>query len=86
MTNTTVTDRIEQLRQRYLYNPCESQDLTFQSNGNQKQIAKLKKKLMMLEKERCQKRFEKKDIQAIYQKIKETKDQFKQLIANKKEG
>ncbi|MEQ9764185.1 hypothetical protein [Streptococcus jiangjianxini] len=72
MSHQSVTERLSELRQKYLEQPSQN-DSHF---ADSPKMAKLKKKLIALEKERCQLKMAQKDYKAVDQKIAALKESF----------
>lgn len=72
MSQESVTDRLTHLRQKYLEHPPQQEGSVFDSPKGEK----LKKKLMTLEKERCQRKMANRDCQAIEEKMAALKQAF----------
>lgn len=72
MSQQSVTDRLTHLRQKYLEHPSQRETSICDSPKGEK----LKKKLMTLEKERCQRKMANRDCQAIEEKMAILKQSF----------
>lgn len=69
MSHLTLTERLDEMRQKYIDERTGNHLESLGSCNDLRQLKKVKKKLLALEKERCQLLIEKKDITAITQKI-----------------
>ncbi|WP_438467998.1 hypothetical protein [Streptococcus pluranimalium] len=72
MSHQSITERLSELRQKYIEQPSQN-DSHFVDSPK---MTKMKKKLMALEKERCQLKLTQKDCQVVDQKIADLKEAF----------
>ncbi|MGT2845334.1 hypothetical protein ACVRZD_08960 [Streptococcus hongkongensis] len=78
LTESTIVSRVQEMRQKYLYDKLDTANCRDFTCKDLKKAKKIKKKLIGLEKERCHRLIEHQDITRIDQKIALLKEEFQQ--------